>query len=563
MRPRSLFIRLLSTHLIVAIIAIAGLGIAVDRIFEHRALSDLKARLISEARTVQSAISSINSESNLEQRIVAFGLASGARITIIRTDGVVIADSEHDPATMENHATPSRPEVLAAIAGRIGSAQRVSETLKHPFLYVALPQSNGVVVRAALPATIVTSQRNAVRLAILLSLLSVILAALAVSALIARAVSNPLAAIADDVANVGSPDFVPLQPSGPREARALADAVNRVASDLASYVDRVRSETALRDQILRAMDEGVILIESGDVVFANDAGRSLVGAEAGRPVPASLSAIDATVPSTSEIALYHPSQRTLRAAASPLPDGRVLIVVQDVTDARRIDSIRRDFVANASHELKTPVAGILATAETLEDAIRDDPTSATRFAANLTKEARRLSSLVQDLLDLTRLDQARADETVAPLSELIRGVVEETRPLARAKQILMDSSIDDDIDVRGRPWDLALLTRNLLDNAVRYTQEGGRVLVRLQRENGNVRLSVSDTGIGIPTKDLPRIFERFYRVDKARARETGGTGLGLSIVRHVAESHGGSVTVDSELGAGSTFTVWLPASSPR
>jgi signal transduction histidine kinase len=230
-----------------------------------------------------------------------------------------------------------------------------------------------------------------------------------------------------------------------------------------------------------------------------------------------------------------------------------------VTDAHRIDRIRRDFVANASHELKTPVAGILATAETLQDAVVTDPNNAQRFVTNLAKEARRLSSLVQDLLDLTRLDQGTSDHTITPLSSLVAEAVEETRGLAKAKRLNIDSAIDEGIHVQGRPWDLSLLARNLLDNAIRYTPEGGSVTIQLHRENGHARLTVRDTGIGIPTKDLPRIFERFYRVDKARARETGGTGLGLSIVRHVAETHGGSVSVDSQLGAGSTFTVMLPA----
>jgi two-component system sensor histidine kinase SenX3 len=236
----------------------------------------------------------------------------------------------------------------------------------------------------------------------------------------------------------------------------------------------------------------------------------------------------------------------------------VLIVAQDVTDAHRIDEVRRDFVANASHEMKTPVAGILATAETLEDAIRDDPAQAQRFAGNLAKEARRLANLIQDLLDLARLDQASAEEAIAPMSELVRGAIEEARAQANGKHLTVDAVIAEGIEVPGRPGDLALLARNLLDNAIRYTPEGGRVSINLQRQNGKALLSVNDSGIGIPAKDLPRIFERFYRVDRARARETGGTGLGLSIVRHIAESHGGSVTADSELGRGSTFTVSLP-----
>ena len=237
-------------------------------------------------------------------------------------------------------------------------------------------------------------------------------------------------------------------------------------------------------------------------------------------------------------------------------------MAQDVTDAHRIDEIRRDFVANASHEMKTPVAGILAAAETIHDAIREDPREAQRFAGNLAKEARRLSNLIQDLLDLARLDQAPAERGVAPLSELVRGVVDEARDGADDKRLTVSSDIGEQIEVPGRPGDLELLTRNLLDNAIQYTPEGGSVSIHLSREDGKALLSIQDSGIGIPAKDLPRIFERFFRVDRARARETGGTGLGLSIVRHIAESHGGSVTAESELGKGSTFTVSLPSARP-
>jgi two-component system sensor histidine kinase SenX3 len=288
----------------------------------------------------------------------------------------------------------------------------------------------------------------------------------------------------------------------------------------------------------------------------------LVGAEPGKAVPPQLRVPSGTTAAI-EFTVHHPITRVIRAAISPLPDASALIVAQDVTDARRIDEIRRDFVANASHEMKTPVAGILAAAETLPDAIRDDPPEAQRFAGNLAKEARRLSNIIQDLLDLARLDQVPAEIGVAHLSDLVRRVIDDAAAAARAKRLTVRSDIASDVIVAGRPNDLELLARNLLDNAIRYTPEGGAVSVSLRRDDGKAFLAVHDSGIGIPAKDLPRIFERFYRVDRARARETGGTGLGLSIVRHIAESHGGSVTADSELGRGSTFTVSLPVDVSR
>ena len=551
---------MIATHLVVAIAAIAILGVAVDRVFEHRALDDLKQRLIAEASTTRAAVAS-TSAADLESQVRTLGSASGTRLTIIRTDGVVLADSEHDPTTMENHATPSRPEVLAAIHGKIGSAQRKSETIGRPFLYVALPQKDGRVVRAALPATRIASQRTAIRLIVLFSFLGIAVIALGLSTLMASSLSRPLRNMAEDVALVARGDLGSIEPTGPPETRRLAKAVNEMAAEVARRIDEVRSEAQLRDQILGAMAESVLLVESGTVVYANSAASRMLGANSGEAPPPQLSLAGDSEPHSIEFALHHPVQRFIRATSAPLAGDRTLVVAQDVTESHRIDEIRRDFVANASHEMKTPVAGILAAAETLQDAITENPPEAQRFAENLAKEARRLSELIQDLLDLARLDQAPGQQRVAAMSDLVRGVFEESRARAAGKRLSMQADIANNIDVAGRPGDLELLTRNLLDNAIRYTPEGGSVSVRLSRENGKVLLAVADSGVGIPTKDLPRIFERFYRVDRARARDTGGTGLGLSIVRHIAESHGGSVTAKSELGQGSTFTVSLPVAA--
>jgi two-component system sensor histidine kinase SenX3 len=234
-------------------------------------------------------------------------------------------------------------------------------------------------------------------------------------------------------------------------------------------------------------------------------------------------------------------------------------VVSDVTEARRLETVRRDFVANASHELKTPAASIQAAAETIGTAALDDPEVVPRFAAQLEREAVRLSRIVSDLLDLSRLETGSAlDEEVA-LDAVVRDEAERFEGQAAEAGVELGVESATVPRVRGSARDLALMVRNLVDNAIRYTRPGGRVDVRLAPEDGQVVLTVTDTGIGIPGRELSRVFERFYRVDRARSRETGGTGLGLSIVRHVAENHGGTVGVRSELGRGSTFEVRLPA----
>jgi signal transduction histidine kinase len=318
------------------------------------------------------------------------------------------------------------------------------------------------------------------------------------------------------------------------------------------------------------MQEGVLLFGAdGRSTFANPAITTHLGS-----VPRSL---DALLPiefrnAARRAALAHlpadaeaevgPPRRWLRASATPvLDDDSVLLVVRDVTEARRIDAVRRDFVANASHELKTPTASIRAAAETIARAAVDDPDVVVRFAGQLERESIRLSRIVSDLLDLSRLETGSEIETDVALDALIRDEVERLDDAAERAGVTLRLSIAPTA-IRGSARDLALLVRNLLDNAIRYSPGGGTVTISLGEGDEEAILRVADTGIGIPSRDVPRIFERFYRVDRARSRETGGTGLGLSIVRHIVENHGGSIDVTSELGAGTTFEARLPLRGP-
>ena len=332
-----------------------------------------------------------------------------------------------------------------------------------------------------------------------------------------------------------------------------------------------REDRAVQDLILRSMQEGVLLFDSEhDTAFANAALERHLGTtpdsmdllypidlrEAVRRVASSADAVVVEVERTAP-------DRWLRVTATPAGEGAVLLVVTDVTDARRTEAVRRDFVANASHELKTPAASIQAVAETLRTVGHDDPAAVNRFAAQLEREALRLSRIVADLLDLSRLETGSELGELVRLDALVREEVERYDDQARESGVRLSVDALLAATVTGSARDLSLLVRNLIDNAIRYTKPGGSVEIGIADGRGGpgaeVSLVVRDSGVGIPARDLPRIFERFYRVDRARSRETGGTGLGLAIVRHVAENHGGSVEVTSELGAGTTFSVLLPA----
>ncbi len=348
------------------------------------------------------------------------------------------------------------------------------------------------------------------------------------------------------------------------EERALtAEAIGRE-----QQLDAVEHRR-VRDLTLSTMREGLLLIGAdARVAFANDA--------IGRHLPSTPATLDTVQPFALRNAIEDSRERGeaasvlietgvptrwLRGTITPAADGATLVVVRDVTQQRRLDFVRRDFVANASHELKTPAASIQAAAETLRQVVLDDPEAVPRFAMQLEREAMRLSRIVADLLDLSRLESGSTLDELVSLGATTREELQRLEETAREANVTLEIETSGERQIRGSQRDLALLVRNLVDNAIRHSHEGSVIRVEIACDDDAVTLRVSDTGIGIPSKDIPRIFERFYRVDRARSRETGGTGLGLAIVKHVVENHGGRIDVESELGRGTTFLVTFPTPS--
>jgi two-component system sensor histidine kinase SenX3 len=350
-------------------------------------------------------------------------------------------------------------------------------------------------------------------------------------------------------------------------ARRVHEELDRSTSALAERERTAAGSDAIRQVIDAAMRDGVLLFDaSGQLVYTNEASeRQLVRrpASIAQLFPAAAAETAAPVAVSGEPGVVETETasppRWLRFTATPAGDGGVLVVVSDVTEARSLDAIRRDFVVNASHELKTPAASIQAAAETLIGALRDDPQSVPHFAATLEREAARLSRIVADLLDLSRLESGGDPDAAVLFDALVEEEVRRFEERARNAQLALEVRADAGTGLRGSERDLALMVGNLIDNAIRYTPAGGSVDVSVSRSDDQVLLRVKDSGIGIPQRDLTRVLERFYRVDQGRSRRTGGTGLGLSIVRHVAENHGGSVSLQSEVGHGTTVDVVLPA----
>ena len=556
--------RFLVYYAVTYLVLIGLMGLIVDRSARSAFLSDIDDDLAVAASLAREALP--DGEARYQDWAESTFQATGYRTTLIDTDGVVRADSHTNPEVMENHA--DRPEVLIALSGELGVAHRVSGSTGFDQRYVALPPQDDLIVRTSVATRIIDDELGSVRLSILITAAALGLVGVAVVAYLARRLARPITELTDQAKAVAEGETdIEERRSRVWELDQLGIALSTMATRLGSRLTDAEQTTATLEVVLGALSQGTILFDSSDrVLYANPSAHRILGAvpdELSGLAPLQLqNAVREARESRAQVTriLDHGSPtRRLRGVATPFAgDDRVLLLVVDITERERTDSIRRDFVANASHELKTPVSTIIASSEALQIALDRSDGSAPAFASRIEDSARQLDRLVGDLLDLSRLERDRPDMSPVRLDHLVRDEVERIRSQAEAKGLTIGVECDE-ATVMLNHRDVATAVRNILDNAVRYTLDGGSISVRVVREDQEAVIRVADTGEGIPTRDTERVFERFYRVDSARSRATGGTGLGLSIVKHVAESHGGSVSVESELGVGSTFTIRLPA----
>ncbi len=494
---------------------------------------------------------------------------------------MVVADSSVEPGeigTMENHL--NRPEVHTALARGRGMNVRQSATTGNTYVYVARtlsgPQGQLYVLRLAEPLEQLSALKSRLAAAMALAALAAGVAILFTSLWLDRRLFEPLSRLiagAQDLA-IGRASRVDVPDED--ELAALALALNRLAATAEEQFQAVSKERDHLREILASMSEGVLVVgPDGRALMINPAFHrlfDLAGDFTGRPVleiirqPALARLVEDTLrlgePQSAQIELPTPERRTLLLASAALSRGErgAVVAVRDTTELTRVADMRRDFVANVSHELKTPLAAIRGYAETLRDGALDEPPTARRFTERILNQCRRLQELLSDLLTLSRLEGLATSLEREPvdLHALIRRAAELFSAAAREKRVEIKVAAQRIPSIQGDPDGLERLILNLLDNAIKYNRPEGQVSVRLSRSDGEAVLEVHDTGIGIPPESIPRIFERFYRVDKGRAREEGGTGLGLAIVKHVAQAHGGQVEVESRAGKGSTFRVRLP-----
>jgi two-component system, OmpR family, phosphate regulon sensor histidine kinase PhoR len=531
-------------------------------------------------------------DAGLSADYVKKAASSGYRVTLISPDGTVLLDSEADPRAMENHA--KRPEVAQALAGFVSSSRRRSATLGEELAYAAAPIKNkdGAVegaIRLALHTPTLDRALKPSWWKLAAAALAFVVAAVAAAAAFSRMMSGPLAALTERARSYGSGK---PQGSGegewavrkdePEEFIVLASTLDAMAAEIGARVAEAEKQRSELEAILDAMGESVLALDSQlRITAVNPAARSLFGLEGEAKGRGLLEATRSSVLQelasdciargerrAIEMSLYLPTERSFRAFASPLSAGSagassgLVIVLDDTTELRRLERVRRDFVANVSHELRTPVQVIKGFAESLKEGspIGDDQSA--RFLGIIERNASRMESLIADLLSLASLEgegQQRIKTERSEIAPVLYAAREAILPKAAENGTAIEIECEEGLSAEINAGLLEQALVNLIDNAVKYSPRDSRVDVAARAEPEGIVLEVRDKGIGIPSRDLGRVFERFYRVDKARSRELGGTGLGLAIVRHIAMAHGGSVSVESWEGEGSTFRIRIPS----
>ena len=587
LKPKTLLRRLFQSYLLILLLSLIAISIfaisALKSIYFERTRSDLEDSALLVTRTLPDDITFANAPA-INEFVNRTAGDLDIRVTVILRDGRVAADSDEDYLIMDNHA--DRPEVIDAMNGDIGSATRFSYTLGCDLVYVAIPlERNGAVVAVVRASDRLESIASVLRdkyIHVFLAALFIALAAAGLSYAVSRWINRPISELTRGARRYASGDLsYRLQSAGIEEFDMLADAMNAMARQLDNRFHTIMQQRNELEAVLSGMVEVVFAVDSGGHI--TEFNRAAVPFFMIDPNQVKGRRIQEVIRNTKlqrfvttalarpetiedEIVLHADGDRTLQAHGGRIlnADGNIagaVIVLHDITRIKRLEAVRRDFVANVSHELKTPITSIIGFVETLRDGALHDEKNGPEFLEIILRHARRLNSIIEDLLSLSRIEQdvrrEGADMEQCTLRKVLESsiVVCETRAHERNIGVTLDCP---DIGFRCNSALMEQAVVNLVDNAVKYSGDGGTVTVSGSREGDRVLVRVSDNGIGIPREHHERIFERFYRVDKGRSRAMGGTGLGLAIVRHIVNTHNGTITVESTPGKGSTFTISLP-----
>lgn len=588
MRQRRIIWHILPYYFLIVIIALVAVSWYASSTVRHFFIDETERGLEERARLLREYIFREGPEflydiDTADAICDTIGAVSGMRVTLILPSGRVAGDSEKDPLLMENHA--NRPEVISAFRGESGSSLRYSETLKRNHLYVAVPvYEEGrllAVIRTSVPLVALEESLGWMNNRIFWAGLVAALLALIMGWLVSRKITGPLKTIRRGAERFARDDLdYRLPRQGLLETDTLSEVMNDMAERLAVRIENARRQSMEQEAIFSSMNEGLLVVDNDEKVMKiNPLAREIFGIGGrdviGKPIQEVVrnyeveklagKLISGVNPEEIEIRLGEEKYYSVSGAPLYGADGEnqgAVIVLRDIDRLRKLENIRRDFVANVSHELRTPITTIKGFSETLLDERGSNPEKLRRFLKIISRHANRMNYIIEDLLTLSRLQQTRnGEERYSRLN--IQDVLDETLDFCLAgaedRDIEIITEYPEDLYIRAVPVLISQAISNLVDNAIKNSDSGSKVKIIVTEDEESVYIEVKDRGRGIGEKHLPRIFERFYRVDRARSRREGGTGLGLAIVKHIAQVHGGRVEVESELGKGSKFTIIIPA----
>jgi two-component system phosphate regulon sensor histidine kinase PhoR len=579
--------KLFLTYIGIVIICTVTVSIFVTVSLKNYYLRSLASNLKSNAQLVKDIVKqdlTFGNLSNIDSQSKILGKEIATRITIIDKQGIVLGDSEEDPVRMENHA--DRPEIKQALAGKTGTSLRYSNTLKMDMMYLAIPIfENGQVIgvtRLSLPLTEVETKIAYIHKMIFLGALLALFVTLGIGLLVARMITKPLREMTSLAKDITSGDFTrKINIRSKDEIGQLAQTFNQMAEELKTKIQTITEDRNEIRAVLTSVIEGVLAIDRNEkVILFNSALEKIFGLSKAQVIGKFFwevirnnelnnllrETMEKNKLKRKELTLFFPEgEKVFRVHALPIKGEEdisgVVAVLHDITELKRLERMRIEFVANVSHELRTPLTSIKGFVETLRDGAIDDPKNSRRFLNIIETHTERLNNLINDLLELSKIEskEIKMEFQSVNLRELVDVVVSNFKGAIEQKghKVVIDIPFDL-TQVEVDPEKIEQVFTNLLDNAIKFTPQNGKICIRAVDKGKDIQIEVSDTGIGIPQEHLGRLFERFYRVDKARSRELGGTGLGLSIVKHIIQAHGGKVGVESEFGKGSKFFFILP-----
>ncbi len=584
--------RLYAGYVSIFVITSVIIGSLVNKQIKENSLSEIESSLASRAELLAeiakpylSKEKNLESESNLQYMLKRLDRNTSSRLTIITSEGMVLADSRESPQQMDNHL--GRPEIIDAQTHGSSIATRYSQTLQQNMMYVAIhvTESGGTLgyVRVSTPLTTIETMLERLRNIILLASAAAAIIALFLGYLFARRFTKPLTQITDTARAISQGDYNRrAKVIYNDEIGTLAAAINQLATTSAERFEKITADRNRLAEIFAGMVEGVIGVdEKQNIIHINQAASRLLGISMTATIQKPLwqevrvqeikDALEEAINNQRVVRsqmrrMSEKNEFVLDIYAAALHDNQgtgtgAVIVLHDISEIDYLERVRQDFVANASHELKTPITAIRGLTETILDDPAMDMETRRAFTERINVQSRRLSSLVSDLMVISRLESGDNNDAIQRynLVEVLTQSANAARATCQERELALNLTLpDQSLWMRGDEQAIRQMLDNLIDNALKYTPDGGSVDLALDIQNDSAVISVSDTGIGIGPQYQSRIFERFYRVDKARSRDLGGTGLGLSIVKNIVDQHDGEILLKSQLGKGSTFTIKLP-----